>query len=51
MSQSEDTVEFIKKRKRNDENEELYQVLSFWELRSHFDKKIEAINKKIFCRN
>ena len=29
MSQSEDTVEFIKKRKRNDENEELYQVLSF----------------------
>ena len=29
MSQSEDTVEFIEKRKRNDENEELYQVLSF----------------------
>ena len=46
MSQSEDTVEFIKKRKRNDEKEGQDQVLSFRGLKSHFDKKFEAINKK-----
>ena len=46
MSQSEDTVEFIKKRKRNDEKEGQDQVLSFRELKPHFDKKFEAINKK-----
>ena len=44
MSQSEDTVEFIKKRKRNDEKEGQDQVLSFRGLKSHFDKKFEAIN-------
>ena len=44
MSQSEDTVEFIKKRKRNDEKEGQDQVLSFRGLKSHLDKKFEAIN-------
>ena len=51
MSQSEDTVEFIKKMRRNDGKEGQDQVLSFRELKSHFDKKFEAINKKKFCRN
>ena len=45
MSQSKDTVEFIKKRKRNDLKEGQGQVLSFREWKSHFDKKFEAINK------
>ena len=44
MSQSEDTVEFSKKRKRNDEKERQDQVLSFRELKSYFDKEFEAIN-------
>ena len=51
MSQSEDRVEFIKKRKRIDEKERQDLVLSFRELKSHFDKKFEAIDKKFFCRN
>ena len=46
MSESEDTVEFRKKRKRNDEEEGQDQVLSFQELRSYFDKKFEDINEK-----
>ena len=46
MSQSEDTVEFIKKRKRNDEKKGQDQVLSFRELKSNFDKKVKATNKK-----
>ena len=46
MSQSEDAVEFIKKRKRIDEKERQDLVLSFRELKSHFDKKFEAIIKK-----
>ena len=40
MSQSEDTVEFIEIYQGQD------QVLSFRELKPHFDKKFEAINKK-----
>ena len=51
MSQSEDAVEFIKKRKRIDEKERQDLVLSFRELKFHFDKKFEAIDKKFFCRN
>ena len=46
MSQSQDTVEFSKKRKRNDKEEEKDQVLSFRELKSYFDKKFEDINDK-----
>ena len=46
MSQSEDTVELSKKRKRNDEEEGQDQVLSFRELKSYFDKKFEDINEK-----
>ena len=46
MSESEDTVEFSKKRKRNDEEEGLDQVLSFRELKSYLDKKFEDINEK-----
>ena len=38
MSESEDTVEFSKKKKRNDEEEGQDQVLSFQELKSYFDK-------------
>ena len=45
MSRLEDTVEFSKKEKRNDEKEGKDQVLCFPELKSHFDKKLEAINK------
>ena len=45
MSQSEVTVEFIKKRKRNDLKEGQDQVLPFWWLKCHFDKKFEASNK------
>ena len=51
MPESEDTAEFSKKRKRNDEEEEQDRVLSFQELKSYFDKKFEDINVKIFCRN
>ena len=39
MSESEDTVEVSKKRKRNDEEEGQGQVLSFQELKFYFDKK------------
>ena len=46
MSQSEDTVEFSKKRKRTDEEEGQDQVLSFQELKSYFDKKFENINER-----
>ena len=46
MSKSEDAVEFIKRTKWNDEKEGQDQVLSFRELKSHFDKKFEAIIKK-----
>ena len=46
MSQSEDTVEFSKKRKRTDEEEGQDQVLSFRELKSYFDKKFENINER-----
>ena len=46
MSQSEDIVEFSKKRQRNDEEEGQDQVLSFRELKTQFDKKFEDINKK-----
>ena len=46
MSESEVTVEFSKKRKRNDEEEGLDQVLSFRELKSYLDKKFEDINEK-----
>ena len=45
MSESEDTVEFSKKRERNDEEEGQDQVLSFRELKSYFDKKFEDINE------
>ena len=38
MSQSEDTAEFIEIYQGQD------QVLSFRELKPHFDKKFEAIN-------
>ena len=48
MSQSEDAVEFTKKTKENDEKEGQDQVLSFRELKSHFDEKFEAINKNFF---
>ena len=51
MSQSEDTVEFIKKRKRIDEKERQDLVLSFRELKSDFVKKFEAIDKDFFSRN
>ena len=47
MSESEDTIEFSKKRKRNDE-EGQDQVLPFQELKSYFDKKFEDVNVKIF---
>ena len=46
MSESEDTIEFSKKRIRNDEEEGQDQVLSFQELKSYFDRKFEDINKK-----
>ena len=46
MSESEDTVEFGKKRKRNDEEEGQDQVPWFQELKSNFDKKFEDINEK-----
>ena len=46
MSESEDTVEFSKKRKRNDEEEGQDQVLSFRKLKSYFDKKFQDINEK-----
>ena len=46
MSESEDTIEFGKKRKRNKEEEGQDQVLSFRELKSYFDTKFEDINKK-----
>ena len=46
MSESEVTVEFSKKRKTNDEEEGLDQVLSFRELKSYLDKKFEDINEK-----
>ena len=45
MSQSENTVEFSKKRKRNDAEEGQNQVLSFQELKSYFDKKLEDIDE------
>ena len=44
MSQSQNTVEFSKRRKRNDKKEGQDRVLSFLELKSYFDKKFEAIN-------
>ena len=44
MPQSQNTVEFSKRRKRNDKKEGQDQVLSFLELKSYFDKKFEAIN-------
>ena len=43
MSQSKDTVEFIKKRKRNDKKDGQDQVLSFQELKSHFDKNLRLL--------
>ena len=46
MSQSEDIVEFGKKRKWNEEEEGKDQVLSFWELKSYFHAKFEDINEK-----
>ena len=46
MSQSEDTVEFSKKRKINDKEEGQDQVLPFRELKSCFNKKFEDINDK-----
>ena len=48
ISQSEDIVEFIKKRKRNNKKEREDQVLSFRKLKSQFDKKFEAIDKNLF---
>ena len=48
MSQSEGTVEFSRKRKRNDEKEGQGQVLSFQELKSYFDEKFQAVNKIFF---
>ena len=50
MSESEDTIEFSKKRKRNDK-EGQDPVLSFQELKSYFDKKFKDVTVKIFCRN
>ena len=46
MPESEVTVEFSKKRKRNEKEEGQDQVLSFRELKSYFDKKFEDINEK-----
>ena len=46
MSQSENAVEFSKKKKRN-EKEGKDQVLSFLELKSYFDKKFEDIDEKV----
>ena len=46
MSQSEDTVEFSKKRKINDKEEGQDQVLFFRESKSYFNKKFEDINDK-----
>ena len=46
MSQSENTVEFSKRTKRNGKKEGQDQVLSFRELKSYFDKKFEDINEK-----
>ena len=46
MSQSEDIVEFGKKRKWNEEEEGKDQVLSFRELKSYFHAKFEDINEK-----
>ena len=43
MPESEVTVEFSKKKKRNEEEEGQDQVLSFRELKSYFDKKFEDI--------
>ena len=43
MSQSENTVEFSKRTKRNGKKEGQDQVLSFRELKSYFDKKFEDI--------
>ena len=43
MSQSKDTVEFIKKRKRNDKKDGQDQVLSFQKLKSHFDKNLRLL--------
>ena len=48
MPESEVTVEFSKKKKRNEEEEGQDQVLSFRELKSYFDKKIEDINEKCY---
>ena len=48
MPESEDTVEFSKKRKRSNEEEGQDQVLSFWELQAYFDEKFEDINEKTF---
>ena len=47
MSQSKDTVEFIKKRKRNDKKDGQEQVLSFQELKSHFDKNLRLLITKL----
>ena len=46
MPQSENAVEFSKKRKRN-EKEGKDQVLSFLELKSYFDKKFEDVDEKV----
>ena len=46
MPQSENAVEFSKKRKRN-EKERKDQVLSFLELKSYFDKKFEDVDEKV----
>ena len=37
-----------RKRKRHDEKEGQGQVLSFRELKSYFDEKFQAVNKKFF---
>ena len=46
MAQSEDTIEFARKVKETTKKKGQDQVLSFRELKSHFDKRFEAINKK-----
>ena len=48
MSQSEETVKFSKKRKRNDEEEGQDQVLFFRKLKSYSDKIFEDINGTFF---
>ena len=48
MSQSDDTIEFSKKRKRNDEEQGQDQVLSFRELKLILIKKFEDINENFF---